>query len=66
MKTHKLDSDSEDNVKLSINRYLLDEFGLNIGIHKDIREYILLNTHIEKIVFLNRIFKNVLSFDNNI
>ena len=34
MKTHRLDSDSEDNVKLSINRYLLDEFGLNIGIHK--------------------------------
>lgn len=39
--------------------FILPESILNVKTHKDIREIILNNTHIKKIVYLNRVFKNV-------
>jgi len=39
--------------------FILPESILNVKTHKDIREIILKNTQIEKIVYLNRVFKNV-------
>lgn len=39
--------------------FILPESILNVKMHKDIREVILKNTRIEKIIYLNRIFKNV-------
>jgi len=39
--------------------FILPESILNVKTHKDIREIILNNTHIKKIVHLNRVFKNV-------
>jgi len=39
--------------------FILPEAILNVSIHRDIREYIIKNTEIEKIIFLNRVFKNV-------
>ena len=45
-----------DNGRLS---FILPESILNVKIHKDIRETILNNTNIKKVVYLNRIFKNV-------
>jgi len=39
--------------------FILPEAILNVNIHKDIRKYILDNSRIEKICFLNRVFKNV-------
>jgi tRNA1(Val) A37 N6-methylase TrmN6 len=39
--------------------FILPESILNVKTHKDIREIILKNTRIEKIVYLNRVFKNV-------
>lgn len=41
--------------------FILPESILNVRIHKDIREIILKNTQIKKIIYLNRIFKNVFS-----
>ncbi len=39
--------------------FILPESILNVKTHKDIREIILTNTHIEKVSYLNRVFKNV-------
>ena len=39
--------------------FILPESILNVKTHKDIREIILKNTQIEKIVYLTRVFKNV-------
>ncbi len=39
--------------------FILPESILNVKTHKDIREIILKNTKIEKIVYLDRVFKNV-------
>lgn len=39
--------------------FVLPESILNVRTHKDIREIILSNTNIKKIIFLDRIFKNV-------
>src|SRR3989344_5798967 len=39
--------------------FILPESILNVKTHKDIREIILKNTQIEKIVYLDRVFKNV-------
>lgn len=39
--------------------FILPESILNVKVHKDIRRIILSNTHIKKIKFLNRVFKNV-------
>ncbi len=39
--------------------FILPESILNVKTHKDIRKIILNNTHIKKIVYLNRVFKNV-------
>lgn len=39
--------------------FILPESILNVKTHKDIREIILNNVHIKKIVYLNRVFKNV-------
>lgn len=39
--------------------FVLPESVLNVKTHKDIREYILDNSQIRKIVYLNRVFKNV-------
>jgi len=39
--------------------FILPESILNVKTHKDIREIILKNTRIEKIAYLNRVFKNV-------
>ncbi len=39
--------------------FILPESILNVKTHKDIREIILRNSQIKKIVYLNRIFKNV-------
>jgi tRNA1(Val) A37 N6-methylase TrmN6 len=39
--------------------FILPESVLNVKIHKDIREIILKNTQIRKIVYLNRVFRNV-------
>ena len=39
--------------------FILPESILNVKIHKDIREIILKNSQIKKIVYLNRVFKNV-------
>ncbi|MCK5459642.1 N-6 DNA methylase, partial [Candidatus Parcubacteria bacterium] len=39
--------------------FILPESILNVKTHKDIREIILNNTHIKKIIYLNRVFKNV-------
>jgi tRNA1(Val) A37 N6-methylase TrmN6 len=39
--------------------FILPESILNVKTHKDIREIILKNTHIQKVSYLNRVFKNV-------
>lgn len=39
--------------------FILPESILNVRIHKDIREIILKTTKVKKIVYLNRVFKNV-------
>lgn len=39
--------------------FILPESILNVKTHKDIREIILRNSQIKKVVFLNRVFKNV-------
>lgn len=39
--------------------FILPESILNVKTHKDIREIILKNTHIQKVSCLNRVFKNV-------
>ncbi|OGY93071.1 MAG: hypothetical protein A3H70_05535 [Candidatus Komeilibacteria bacterium RIFCSPLOWO2_02_FULL_48_11] len=39
--------------------FILPESILNVKTHKDIREVILKNTHIKKVSYLNRVFKNV-------
>lgn len=39
--------------------FILPESILNVKTHKDIREIILKNTHIKKVFYLNRVFKNV-------
>ncbi len=39
--------------------FILPESILNVKTHKDIREIILRNTHIKKVSYLNRVFKNV-------
>ena len=39
--------------------FLLPESILNVQAHKDIREFILKSAHIKKIIYLNRVFKNV-------
>lgn len=39
--------------------FILPESILNVKTHKDIREIILKNTHIKKVSYLNRVFKNV-------
>lgn len=39
--------------------FILPESVLNVKTHKDIRDYILSNSQIKKIVYLDRIFKNV-------
>jgi len=39
--------------------FILPESILNVKTHKDIREIILKNTHIKKVSFLSRVFKNV-------
>ena len=39
--------------------FLLPESILNVQAHKDIREFILKSTQIKKIIYLNRVFKNV-------
>ncbi len=39
--------------------FILPESILNVKMHKDIREFILNNTHIQKVHYLNRVFKNV-------
>ncbi len=39
--------------------FILPESILNVKTHKDIREIILKNTQIEKIIYLDRVFKNV-------
>lgn len=39
--------------------FILPESILNVKTHKDIREIILENTHIQKVSYLNRVFKNV-------
>ncbi len=39
--------------------FILPESILNVRIHKDIRQIILKNAQIKKIVYLNRVFKNV-------
>ena len=39
--------------------FILPESILNVKTHKDIREIILTNTHIKKVSYLNRVFKNV-------
>ncbi len=42
-----------------IASFILPESILNVKTHRDIRDLILKNTHVEKIVYLNRVFKNV-------
>jgi len=42
-----------------VTSFILPESILNVKAHKDIREIILKNTHIKKISYLNRVFKNV-------
>ena len=42
-----------------VTSFILPESILNVRSHKDIREIILKNTQIKKIVYLDRIFKNV-------
>ncbi len=39
--------------------FILPESILSVKTHKDIREIILINTHIQKVSYLNRVFKNV-------
>jgi tRNA1(Val) A37 N6-methylase TrmN6 len=39
--------------------FILPESILNVKTHKDIREIILKNSHIKKVAYLNRVFKNV-------
>ncbi len=39
--------------------FILPESILNVQIHKDIREVILKTTQVKKIIYLNRVFKNV-------
>src|SRR3989338_1014310 len=39
--------------------FILPESILNVKTHKDIREIILTNTHIHRVSYLNRVFKNV-------
>lgn len=39
--------------------FILPESILNVKTHKDIRKIILENNHIKKIIYLNRVFKNV-------
>ena len=42
-----------------ISSFILPESILNVKTHKDMREIILKNTQIKKIIYLNRVFKNV-------
>ena len=45
--------------KKGIISYILPESILNVKMHKDIREILTSNTQIDKVLYLNRIFKNV-------
>ena len=46
-------------ITLELVSFVLPESILNVRIHKDIREIILKTAQIKKVIYLNRIFKNV-------